>query len=203
MTGHHTGASRQRARSAAALLGALLLSACGGGVHYRPVSDVPVRVGRPYVVRGTTYVPAADPAYDRLGYASWYGPESGSQTANGERFRPDGISAAHTTLPLPSYVEVTALETGRVIVVRVNDRGPFTRNGRLIDLSRGAARLLGVHQTGVAPVRIRVVNPSEADRRRLRNGQPASPRPNVSGRALADLRAQLAQAGPGSTVFAP
>jgi rare lipoprotein A len=203
MMGYHTSAPRPRARSAAALLGALLLSACGGGVHYRAVSDVPVRVGRPYVVRGATYVPAADPAYDRLGYASWYGPESGSQTANGERFRPDGISAAHTTLPLPSYVEVTALETGRVIVVRVNDRGPFTRNGRLIDLSRGAARLLGVHQTGVAPVRIRVVNPSEADRRRLREGQAASPRPSVSGRALADLRAQLAQAGPGSAVFAP
>ncbi|WP_206244548.1 septal ring lytic transglycosylase RlpA family protein [Novosphingobium terrae] len=182
---------------------ALLLSACGSGVHYRPVSDSPVRIGRPYAVRGTTYVPAADPAYDRLGYASWYGPESGSQTANGERFRPDGISAAHTTLPLPSYVEVTALDTGRVIVVRVNDRGPFTRNGRLIDLSRGAAHLLGIRQSGVAPVRLRVVEPSEADRRRLRAGEPAAPRPAVSGRVLADLRAQLAQSGANTQVIAP
>ncbi|WP_068090694.1 septal ring lytic transglycosylase RlpA family protein [Novosphingobium rosa] len=182
---------------------ALLLSACGSGVHYRPVSDTPVRVGRPYAVRGTTYVPAADPAYDRLGYASWYGPESGSQTANGERFRPDGISGAHTTLPLPSYVEVTALETGRVIVVRVNDRGPFTRNGRLIDLSRGAAQLLGIRQSGVAPVRLRVVEPSAADRARLRAGQAAAPRPAVSPQMLAQLRTQLAQAGAGSPVSLP
>jgi len=71
-----------------------------------------VRIGPPYSVRGTTYTPAADAAYDRVGYASWYGPESGNQTANGERFRPDGISAAHTTLRLPSHVEVTALDTG-------------------------------------------------------------------------------------------
>jgi rare lipoprotein A len=195
--------ARQSACRYGVTLLALLLSACGSGVHYRPVSDSPVRIGRPYAVRGTTYVPAADPFYDRLGYASWYGPESGSQTANGERFRPDGISGAHTTLPLPSYVEVTSLETGRVIVVRVNDRGPFTRNGRLIDLSRGAAELLGMRRTGTAPVRLRVVEPSQEDRRRLRAGQPAAPRPSVSGQALADLRAQLAQAGPGAPVRMP
>jgi hypothetical protein len=121
------------------LAGALALAACGGGVHYRPVSDVPVRVGKPYAVRGTTYVPAADPSYDMLGYASWYGSESGNQTANGERFRPKAVSAAHTTLPLPSYVEVTSLDSGRTILVRVNDRGPFAGRGRIIDLSRGAA----------------------------------------------------------------
>ena len=69
----------------------LALSACGGGRDFRPVSDVPVRIGPPYTVRGTTYTPAADAAYDRVGYATWYGPESGNQTANGERFRPDGI----------------------------------------------------------------------------------------------------------------
>src|SRR3546814_11639891 len=81
---------------------------CGGGVEYRPVSDGPVRVGKPYSVRGVTYVPAADPGYDYLGYASWYGGESGNRTANGERFRPKAVTAAHVTLPLPSYVEVTA-----------------------------------------------------------------------------------------------
>lgn len=179
-----------RPRAGIALL-ALALSACASGPHYRPVSDTPLRIGRPYVVRGKTYVPAADPAYDRVGYASWYGPESGAQTANGEHFRPDGISGAHTTLPLPSYVEVTSLETGRVIVVRVNDRGPFSGGGRLIDLSRGAGRLLGIRASGVSPVRVRVTDPSEADRRALRQGKAAAARPPVPGRVLADLRAQL------------
>ena len=173
-----------------ALLAAV--SACGGGRDYRPVSDVPVRIGPPYTVRGTTYTPAADPAYDRVGYATWYGPESGNQTANGERFRPDGISAAHTTLPLPSYVEVTALDTGRRILLRINDRGPFT-GGRLIDLSRGAAEELGVKAQGVAPVRVRVVQPSERDRERLREGKPARALPPLSARELEPLRARLAR----------
>jgi rare lipoprotein A len=170
------------------------LSACGGSRDYRPVSDVPVRIGQPYAVRGTTYTPAADVAYDRVGYATWYGPESGSQTANGERFRPDGITAAHTTLPLPTYVEVTALDTGRRILVRVNDRGPFA-GGRIIDLSRGAAEQLGVKAQGVAPVRVRVVEPSERDRERLREGKPARELPPASGRELEELRARLAASG--------
>jgi rare lipoprotein A len=179
-------------RLGAALGLALALSACVGAPHYRPVSDTPVRVGRPYTVRGITYRPAVDPNYDRLGYASWYGPESGSQTANGEHFRPDGISAAHTTLPLPSYVEVTSLETGRVILVRINDRGPFSGHGRIIDLSRGAGRLLGIATRGSAPVRVQVVDPPEADRRRLREGRAALARPPVSQATLAQWRAQLA-----------
>ena len=172
----------------------LALSACAGTPHggYRPVSDTPARIGKPYSVHGQTYVPAAQPYYDALGYASWYGPESGGATANGEHFRPDGISAAHTTLPLPTYVEVTALETGRVIIVRVNDRGPFAAGGRIIDLSRGAARLLGMAARGKAPVRVRVVNPDEADRAALRAGHPAAARRNLSANALADLRARWA-----------
>ena len=133
---------------------AMLLSACGG--RYAPVSDWPVRIGKPYQVRGTTYTPAADPTYDMLGYASWYGNESGKRTANGERFRAKAISGAHTTLPLPSYVEVTALDTGRTILLRVNDRGPFAA-GRIIDLSRGAAEELGVRPQGQVAVRVRVV----------------------------------------------
>lgn len=169
-----------------------LLAACGGGVHYRPVSDVPVRVGKPYVVRGLTYVPAADPGYDYLGYASWYGHESGSRTANGERFLPRAVTAAHTTLPLPSYVEVTALETGRTILVRINDRGPFAGRGRIIDLSRGAAEQLGIRAIGHAPVRVRVVEPPEKDRKKLREGKEAPVRPTVDGATLANLRAQLA-----------
>jgi rare lipoprotein A len=170
----------------------LALSACGGGAHFRPVADVPVRIGAPYTVRGTTYVPRADPAYDRVGYATWYGNESGNQTANGERFEADWITAAHTTLPLPTYVEVTALDTGRRIVVRVNDRGPFAGGGRIIDLSRGAAQELGVRRQGVAPVRVRVAEPSRKDRERLREGKPAQALPPVPERELRRLRERLA-----------
>jgi rare lipoprotein A len=170
-----------------------MLSACAGG-NFRPVSDVPVRIGKPYSVRGTTYVPAAAPAYDALGYASWYGNESGNQTANGEKFRPGWITAAHKTLPLPTYVEVTALDTGRRIVVRVNDRGPFSR-GRIIDLSRGAAEELGIKALGHAPVRVRRIEPSEKDRKRLRKGKPAASLGRVPERELAQLRMRLATQG--------
>jgi len=172
----------------------LALSACAGG-NYRPVSDTPVRIGRPYNVRGQTFVPTADPTYDMLGYASWYGPESGSKTANGERFRPDWITAAHTTLPLPTYVEVTSLQTGRRIIVRINDRGPFIKGPRIIDLSRGAAAQLGVKAIGNAAVRVRAVEPSERDRERLRHGKPAAELPPVSETMLLNLRAQLKSAG--------
>lgn len=173
----------------------LALSACAGGA-YRPVSDVPVRIGSPYAVRGTTYVPAADPAYDFLGFASWYGHESGDRTANGERFRPDWLTAAHTTLPLPSYVEVTALDTGRTILVRINDRGPFVQGrSRVIDLSRGAAEQLGMRSQGHVPVRVRVVDPPERDRAALRKGKPAADRPAVPERTLVNLRAQMRAAG--------
>lgn len=168
-----------------------LLAACGSGVHYRPVSDTPVRIGKPYTVRGVTYVPAADPAYDMLGYASWYGDESGSQTANGERFRPDAVTAANKTLPLPSYVEVTDLDSGRRILVRVNDRGPFA-TGRVIDLSRGAAEELGIRKKGIARVRVRVVAPPEKDRKRLRDGDAARSLPDEKPTILANLREQFA-----------
>lgn len=174
-----------------ALLLPPLLAGCAT-TKYRPVSDTPVRIGKPYVVRGVTYTPAENRNFDMIGYASWYGSESGNQTANGERFRKDGISAAHTTLPLPSYVEVTSLETGRTILVRVNDRGPFS-GGRLIDLSWGAAQLLGMHQQGVAPVRVRRVDPPERDRARLRDGKAATERPRMSEAELAPLRARIAR----------
>ena len=184
----------RRLRTTSAVAALLALSACAGG-NYRPVSDTPVRIGRPYSVRGQTFVPAADPTYDMLGYASWYGPESGGKTANGERFRPDWITAAHTTLPLPTYVEVTSLQTGRRIIVRINDRGPFIKGPRIIDLSRGAAAQLGVKAIGNAAVRVRAVDPSEKDRDRLRHGKPAADLPPVSETVLLNLRAQLKAAG--------
>ena len=181
-------------RNAAAMVVLLVLSACAGG-NYRPVSDTPVRIGRPYSVRGQTFTPAADPTYDMLGYASWYGPESGNKTANGERFRPDWITAAHTTLPLPTYVEVTSLQTGRRIIVRINDRGPFIKGPRIIDLSRGAAAQLGIKAIGYAAVRVRVADPSERDRERLRHGKAAAELTPVPADILRNLRAQLRAAG--------
>ena len=97
--------------------------------------------------------------YVATGLSSWYGAElAGNRTASGERFDPLGITAAHRTLPLGSLAEVTDLGTGRSIVVRVNDRGPH-RDDRLIDLSQGAARLLGTDRRAVAPVRVRAASP--------------------------------------------
>lgn len=180
----------QSIRAAAAVLTALALSACAGK-DFRPAVDTPVRIGPAYAIRGTTYVPAAAPNYDALGYASWYGSESGNRTANGEKFRPDWITAAHTTLPLPTYVEVTALDTGRRIIVRINDRGPFAR-GRIIDLSRGAAELLGIKAQGHAAVRVRRADPSEKDRERLRKGKPAATLTPVPDRDLQRLRDRFA-----------
>ena len=177
-----------RWRNSAALALGLALAGCAGP---RLASDTPVKIGPPYQVRGRWYVPADDRGYDAVGYASWYGREHrGSATTNGERFAPARISAAHTTLPLPSYVEVTALDSGRRILVRINDRGPFG-GGRLIDLSEGAAEALGVRRGGQAPVAIRRVFPSESDRRALRRGRAAAPLPSAPPAALAALRARL------------
>jgi rare lipoprotein A len=89
--------------------------------------------------------------YSETGMASWYGSESGSKTSMGTRFWPEGVSAAHKTLPLPSKVRVTNLHNGRSIVLVVNDRGPFKRN-RIIDLSHGAARKIGLR--GLARVKV-------------------------------------------------
>ena len=157
------------------------------------VSDFPVKIGNPYKVGDKTYTPEDVPSYDEVGYASWYGEElSGNQTANGELFNPQGISAAHKTLPLPSYVEVTALDTGRTILVRVNDRGPFA-NDRLIDLSHGAAKQLGIDQVGVSGVRVRKVNPNEQERAVLRMGAPATERIATPDSLLSILRKNLAK----------
>lgn len=157
------------------------------------ISDYPQKIGDPYKVGSITYTPEDVPSYDEVGYASWYGEElSGNQTANGEPFNPQGISAAHKTLPLPSYVEVTALDTGRTILVRVNDRGPFA-NDRLIDLSHGAAKQLGIDQNGVSGVRVRKVNPNEQERAVLRMGSPATERIATPDSLLSILRANLAK----------
>ena len=115
------------------------------------------KIGRPYQVGGAWYYPKADYSYDETGIASWYGPGfHGRSTANGETFDQNALTAAHRTLPMPSMVRVTNLENGRSIKLRINDRGPF-KNGRIIDLSRRAADLLGFRRRGTAKVRVEIV----------------------------------------------
>ena len=119
---------------------------------------------RPYQVKGQWYSPTFQPRYDQVGVASWYGYESGRTTSNGEAFLTDNqATAAHRTLPIPSMLEVTNLDNGRSIRVRLNDRGPFVP-GRLIDLSRDAARRLGFLEKGTARVRVRYVGPAPIDK---------------------------------------
>jgi peptidoglycan lytic transglycosylase len=117
-------------------------------------------IGEPYEVAGWKYHPREDPSYDKVGQASWYGPQFHRRmTSNGEWFDMDYLSAAHPTLPLPSYVRVTNLENGRAVVVRVNDRGPFVGD-RIIDMSRKSAEVLGFKQKGRANVRVQYLGPA-------------------------------------------
>lgn len=120
-------------------------------------------IGKPYQIAGKWYTPAEDPDYNRSGLASWYGPNfHGRRTANGEIYDQYHLSAAHPTFPLPSYARVTNEENGHSVMVRVNDRGPFTR-GRIIDVSSKAADLLGFKNDGVANVNVEYVGPAELD----------------------------------------
>jgi len=198
-------------RAGALCAGAMLLANCNGvtskvdpkyGVTASPrvvAFGEPVpkgggtyRVGKPYVVAGRTYVPQEDPNYSEQGIASWYGDAfHGRRTANGEVFDMESITAAHPTLPIPSYARVTNMANGRSIIVRINDRGPFHGN-RVIDLSVRTAKLLNFHSNGIAKVQVQYVGraPLEGSDDRmlaatLREGQPA-PSPNT----------MLASAGP-------
>ncbi|WP_342745858.1 septal ring lytic transglycosylase RlpA family protein [Caulobacter mirabilis] len=174
-------ASGPMLRAAALLLACLAVTACASpryAVDRRPTVAAPGPNGRvpatmrPYQVKGVWYTPKYDPDYDEKGVASWYGQQFHNRnTANGEVFDMELVTAAHKTLPLPSLVEVTDLESGRKIKVRVNDRGPFVE-GRIIDLSKGAAEKLGIYRKGVAKVRVRYLGPApEAGRRVAERGE--------------------------------
>ena len=120
-------------------------------------------VGDPYRVAGKTYVPTDNPRYSETGLASWYGAAfHGRLTANGEVYDVNGLTAAHPTLPLPSYVRVTNLENGRSMIVRVNDRGPFAHD-RIIDVSEKVAGMLGFEDEGTAHVRVDYMGPAQMD----------------------------------------
>lgn len=118
------------------LLAATVLAACGGAQK--------TTQGKPTGVQE--------------GYASWYGGElQGSPTASGERFNKNALTAAHRTLRMQTRVRVTNKRNGKSVVVRINDRGPYSK-GRIIDLSEAAARILGMIDAGVAPVRLEVIH---------------------------------------------
>jgi len=121
------------------------------------------QVGKPYTIRGRRYVPREDPNYTAVGLGSWYGPNfHGRLTANGEIYDQYSLSAAHPTMPLPSYARVTNVSNGKSVIVRVNDRGPFSK-GRIIDLSARAAQLLDYEHRGVAKVKVDYVGKARMD----------------------------------------
>ncbi len=136
----------------AALVGFVLVGIAGCGTDRG--GEGAYKVGNPYQINGVWYYPKDDPFYDETGVASWYGHDfHGKATANGERYDMGALTAAHRTLPMPTIVRVTNLENGRSLRLRVNDRGPYAR-GRIIDVSRRAATLLGFIDKGTARVRV-------------------------------------------------
>ena len=148
----------------------------GGGVY---------KVGVPYQVAGRWYHPRIDPAYDRTGVASWYGDDfHGRKTANGEIYDMWALSAAHPTMPLPSYAWVTNMANGRTILVRVNDRGPYAHD-RIIDLSRRSARALGFEHHGTTQVRVRYAGGAPMDGNDARERQHLAAQPWASDGAVA------------------
>ncbi len=143
-----------------------------------PVSVEQSRYGNPdsYEVMGKTYhVMSSAEGFRQKGIASWYGNKfHGRRTSSGEEYNMYAMTAAHKTLPIPVFVEVTNLDNGRKAIVKVNDRGPF-HEGRIIDLSYAAATKLGVSQTGTANVSIRVVSSQQDINRQRSNAMVESP----------------------------
>ncbi len=169
------------------------------------------KVGTPYVIKGVRYTPEEDSDYNETGIASWYGPGfHAKQTANGETYDENALTAAHKTLPLPSYVRVTNLENGRALVLRVNDRGPYA-HGRIIDVSRRGAQLLGFENQGTAKVRVRIVDQSTTGfvagrpvtTQEERDAVTAVPVASVESRQLAALPGVATAPAPVATVAQP
>jgi rare lipoprotein A len=163
-------------RLTVALLLTAALAACATTTAQMPVQskrgwDGTTKIGKPYQVAGVWYYPEDRKDYEEEGIASWYGADFHNRlTANGEIFDMNSVSAAHKTLPMPSYVTVTNLDNGREITVRINDRGPF-KPGRIIDMSRRAAQILGMDATGTARVRVKRVYPENAPEVALAEGR--------------------------------
>ena len=201
-------------RGTVVLLGALSLAACASKPPSSsaglPKSGI-YKVGKPYQIAGVWYYPSEDFAYDETGIASWYGPGFHEKiTANGEQYDQNELTAAHKTLPMPSLVRVTNLDNGRSIVVRVNDRGPFA-NGRIIDMSRRGAQLLGFEGVGTAKVRVQILaEESRAIAAAARQGTPSTilaetdgPAPKPAPRGRVEFAEGSGPDRPGPAVAAP
>jgi len=161
------------------------------------------KVGKPYQIKGIWYYPKVDPGYSKTGIASWYGdPFHGRKTANGEVYDMNLMTAAHKTLPMPTDVRVTNLENGRSIVVTVNDRGPFV-HGRIIDLSRRAAQLLGVVKKGTAKVRVETLQAEKGDVRYMAKAQTAPEESRVASAAPQSSVQSASLAPPTAAKIAP
>lgn len=173
------------------------------------------KIGKPYQIAGVWYYPEEDYEYDESGIASWYGAKfHGRRTANGEVYDMNALTAAHRTLPMPSFVRVTNLENGRSLILRVNDRGPFAR-GRIIDISRRGAQLLNFQRQGTARVRVQVLaDKSQALKSRLTNqaqlakvGSPITvdrlPKPKVQAQSLPPVGSNDVVVEPVPEVSAP
>ncbi len=142
------------AKRPAALALALLLAGCTRRAETGPAPRTP-----PTAFDGT-YEPSQPRDEVQEGNATWYGAAlAGRKTASGERFDPSQLTAAHRTLPFGTWVEVTRVDTGQSVRVRITDRGPFGHEDRIIDLSRAAAEVIGLVKKGVARVQVRVVDP--------------------------------------------
>jgi len=147
-----------RSSTAWSLLIVLLLAACSSAAPPPPPykGDYSRSIGRPYQINGVWYQPRYEPNYDQVGIASWYGSRfHGRQTASGQIYNMYEMTAAHTTLPLGTRVHVTNLENGRSLELLINDRGPFV-GGRIIDVSKRAAKELGFQRAGTARVRVQI-----------------------------------------------
>lgn len=176
----------------------LFITACGE----KPAAPG-MKIGKPYQIYGKWYRPAFDPNYSEVGMASWYGPGfHGNYTASGESFNKYDMTAAHTTLPMPSIVRVTNLQNGKTVKVRINDRGPF-KSDRIIDLSKKAAQELDMIGTGVAKVKVEYL-PEDTERYLVENNIKGREK-IIGGSATADLNKksfQNAQASRSSNVKA-
>lgn len=178
------------------MLGMALTACTGGGpagveriaavrtIPTGPAADYPVVIGEPFTVDGVTYTPDDTLNYDRVGYAM-------ADTAADAT----GVTAAHRTLPLPSYIEVTSLESGRTILARVERRGPMT-NDRLLALAPAAMAQLGIADGDA--IRMRRVNPPEAHRAELRQGRAAPLRMDTPQGLLDVLKRRLPESGSAS-----
>jgi rare lipoprotein A len=156
--------------------------------------EVPV-LGEPYTIGGQRFEPKDDNAFDETGYSIVMTPDmSGGSTQSGEPYNPGAMTGSHRILPIPSYAEVTNLETGKTILIRINDRGPMLKD-RVVALSPAAAEALNIASGSNAPVRVRRVNPPGQEKNMLRMGNAAADRLDTPPALLSALKRRLIESG--------